>query len=68
MIGSKFVKGFVRAARAHLRDMEATMLESAGWSAKKSDYYGTTSWYHPDVGLISRSTAVALAMGEVELD
>ena len=63
VIGSDAELDSVRKAEKSLYRAQTKLLESGGWKAVKSDYDLITRWHHPDVGLISRATAVELATG-----
>ena len=60
-------QGLVKKARTNLSNAQTIMLKLAGWQPSVSAYDLRTSWYHPKVGLISKETAVCLAMKEMEL-
>ena len=56
-------------ARKVLLKAQDILLKNTGWRGHKSDYDGMVRWTHPMIGtLISRATAVDLAMGELEYE
>jgi len=61
----------VKKARRKLRSAEEALLVSAGWEKLVSDYDRSVYWSHPDTldgTWMSRATAVAVAMGELEAE
>ena len=63
MIGSEEAMAKVKEARQAMRSAETDVLKSGSWEPRKSNYDGIVSWYHSEIGIISRETALQLAMG-----